>query len=421
MNYSEAFSTAWLNLAGHKLRAALSMLGIVFGVGAVISMLSIGAGAEREAMSMIERLGVNNVLVRARDYDEEELREVRERSAGLAPRDKAAIEDAVPGVARVAARIEFDPWRVASQRSRAELTTVAVEGVDTAYGDLVGLAVSSGRFIEQEDELTFAQAAVIGAGVKDEFFGEESALGQLIKIDELWLEVIGVLERVGEEGEFQGVSLGSADRVIYLPASTLLRKLNRDPLESPFTELVVELGDTEADLAPGSRLTQETADAIDKLLDQLHGGASDWEIVVPELLLQQSRQTQRLFNLVMGAIAGISLLVGGIGIMNIMLASVLERTREIGLRRAIGAKQRDVVLQFLVESFTIGALGGLAGVLFGVLVARIIAAFAGWPTLVTPSSVILSTSVSILVGMIAGMYPAVRASRLDPIESLRWE
>ncbi|HLU66220.1 MAG TPA: FtsX-like permease family protein, partial [Kofleriaceae bacterium] len=200
---------------------------------------------------------------------------------------------------------------------------------------------------------------------------------------------------------------------IYLPFTTAMRKFELEPLASPLSEMVVRL----ADGAPA----RETGAVIGTLLDRLHGGVRDYEIVVPEALVQQSRDTQRLFNLVMGCIAGISLLVGGIGIMNIMLASVLEQTREIGVRRAVGARRRDIRFQFLVTAFSLALLGGLAGVGIGLGIARVIAAYADWPTVVTTWSIALSLAVSVSVGLVSGMYPAMRAARLDPIEALRHE
>ena len=201
-----------------------------------------------------------------------------------------------------------------------------------------------------------------------------------------------------------------------MPVTTALSKFDRDPLASPLQEIVVRL-----DEATQGAQSRVAARAIDRLLAQLHAGAEDYELVVPEALLEQSRRTQRLFNLVMGSIAGISLLVGGIGITNIMLATVLERTREIGVRRAVGARRRDIVRQFLVESFAISALGGLIGIAVGLGIARAIAAAAGWPTLVTPWSILLATGVAMAAGIVSGIYPARRAAALDPIEALRWE
>jgi putative ABC transport system permease protein len=212
---------------------------------------------------------------------------------------------------------------------------------------------------------------------------------------------------------FQGVNIGSTADEIYLPVTTAMRKFDRNQLEAPLDEIVVRL---KAGVTP-----QVTAAAIDSLLDRLHAGADDYELVVPEALLEQSRRTQRLFNIVMGCIAGISLLVGGIGIMNIMLATVLERTREIGVRRAVGARRRDIRTQFIIESFAISVMGGVAGIVVGVGIARVVAAYAGWPTVVTLLSIVLSTGVSIAVGLASGIYPAVRAADLDPIDALRYE
>ncbi|MGH9336335.1 MAG: ABC transporter permease, partial [Vicinamibacteria bacterium] len=205
----------------------------------------------------------------------------------------------------------------------------------------------------------------------------------------------------------------SGAREIYLPYSTALRKLERPPLDSPLDRIVVRLT---SDTSPW-----DTATAVAPLLDLHHGGADDYRIIVPEALLEQSRKTKRLFNIVMGAIAGISLLVGGIGIMNIMLASVLERTTEIGLRRAVGAHRRDILLQFLVESFSISFIGGSVGIVLGIAMAYSVAFYADWPTVVTLSSVILATLVSVAVGVLSGFYPALRASELNPSVALGYE
>jgi putative ABC transport system permease protein len=224
---------------------------------------------------------------------------------------------------------------------------------------------------------------------------------------------VGVLADNAAEGEFEGVSIGNSEEEIYVPVTTAVRKFDRDLLEAPLDEIVVRL---DGEVSP-----QATASTIRLLLDRLHAGAADFELVVPEALLEQSRRTQQLFERVMGGIAGISLLVGGIGIMNIMLATVLERTREIGVRRAVGARRADIRSQFIVESFAISLLGGIAGVLMGVAIAAGVAAYAGWPTVVTLTSILLSTLVSLGVGLASGIYPAVRAAGLDPIDALRHE
>jgi putative ABC transport system permease protein len=411
MRFAEAFRAALEYLSAHKLRAGLTMLGMMFGVGAVIAMLSIGAGAERQALQLIDRLGVRNVVVRAKDFKPEELAEVRKKSLGLSPRDVDAIREAVPGAELIVPRLQIDAYKILSRYGKTE---GKVYGVSHLHAKLVSLPLAEGRFLDARDDDTHAQVCVIGGSARRDLFGAEPALGQDLKVNDVWCEVIGVLAAEAPGGQtLQGVSIGSTAREIYLPVTTATRKFEHDPLKSPLDEIVVRL-------APGVSARQAET-VITGLLDRLHGGVVDYETLVPEALLEQSRQTQRLFNVVMGAIAGISLLVGGIGIMNIMLASVLELTREIGVRRAVGARRRDIRFQFLVNAFTLSFLGGVAGVMVGVAIARIVSTYAGWPTVVTLSSIALSTGVSVAVGLVSGLYPAIRAANLNPIEALRYE
>jgi len=412
MKIHEALLTSLANISAHKLRSALTMLGIVFGVGAVIAMLSIGAGAEQQALETIARLGLHNVVVRAKELKEDEAQEIRAKSLGVSLRDSEAIADAVPGVELVAPKVDVDPYQVIA--AGGESGGAAVYGVAAEHARLVDLTISEGRFLDPLDVRGHAQAAVIGAAVRRDLFGHGPAVGEHFKVNDLWFEVVGVIDAGGGEVDaFQGVAIASAASAIYVPVSTALRKFDRDPLDSPLTEIVVRLREAESG--------RQAARVIAGLLDHLHAGADDYELVVPEALLAESRRTQRLFNVVMGCIAGISLLVGGIGIMNIMLATVLERTREIGIRRAVGARRHDILFQFIVESFSLSALGGVAGIVMGVVIARVVAASAGWPTLVTLWSILLATGVAMTVGLSSGIYPAFRAARLDPIESLRYE
>ncbi len=410
MTLGDALRSAFENLATHKLRSALTMLGMIFGVGAVIAMLSIGAGAEREALAMIERLGVRNILVRDVEMRDEDLQEVRETSLGVSPRDATAIADAVPGVELTCARVTVEPFSVLADGHTAKATA---HGVGSAFAGLTHLRLSEGRFFDVRDEAEHAQVCVIGEAVRRDLFGYEEAIGRALKVNDLWLEVVGVLEGSSGASSVQGVAVGSTDSDIYLPVTTAIRKLDLPPIEAPLDEIIVRL---DADASPS-----EAARLVDQLLDRLHGGEDDYELVVPEALLEQSRKTQRLFNIVMGAIAGISLLVGGIGIANIMLATVFERTREIGVRRAVGAREVDIRTLFLMESFSISVLGGLVGVAMGVVISKIVAASAGWSTVVTPWSVLLAFGVSMAVGIGSGLYPALRAAKLNPIDALRWE
>ena len=275
------------------------------------------------------------------------------------------------------------------------------------------LQVVEGRFFDREDEERHAHVCVIGDQVRRDLFGFEPALGRPLKVNDQWLTVVGVLASGGGTREIQGVTLEGTANDIYLPVTAAERSFGRAPLKAPLDELVVSL-------APGTPV-QESAVVVEALLDRLHGGADDYTITVPEALLEQSRRTQRLFDIVMGAIAGISLLVGGIGIMNIMLATVLERTREIGVRRAMGARQIDIRNQFFIEAFTITVTGGLLGIVMGLAIAKGVALYAGWTTIVTVWSIVLSVGVSVAVGLVFGIYPAMRAARLDPIEALRYE
>jgi putative ABC transport system permease protein len=410
MSPREALLSAAGNLAAHKLRSALTMLGMIFGVGAVIAMLSIGEGAERQALGMIERLGLRNVLVRARDLPEQEAQEVRQKSLGVSFRDAAAIAEAVPGVDLVAPRIELKPYKVLSAAGK---TDAAVYGVSARHAELAHLELAEGRFLDPLDEKTHAQVAVIGPAVRRDLFGYGPALGQVFKVNDVWLEVVGVLAPAEEGTSFQGVQIGTRATEVYIPVSTAERKFDHPPLDAPLDEIVVRMKEG-TDAGEAARL-------IDELLVRLHGGADDYELVIPEALLAQSRRTQRLFNVVMGCIAGISLLVGGIGIMNIMLATVLERTREIGVRRAVGARRGDIRFQFVVESFAISLIGGLMGIAVGLAIARGVALYAGWETVVTGTAILLSTGVAMTVGLASGIYPATRAAALDPIEALRYE
>ena len=411
MTNVETFTAALESLARHKLRTALTMLGIVFGVGAVIAMLSIGTGGEQKALEAIGRLGLQNVIVRAKVVKPEERQELRKKSLGVSLRDGEAIAEAVPHVQFVLPRIEVKAYKILAPGAK---TKGKVFGLSSRYPEAASVSIGEGRFFDARDERDHAQVALIGPEIRRNLFGYGPAIGRQFKVNDVWLEVVGILGGdPAAAANVNGIPSGSTADEIWIPITTAMRKFDRDPLDAPIDELLVRM--------PPSANTRETADLIKPLLDRLHGGADDYEVVIPEALLEQSRQTQRIFNIVMGSIASISLLVGGIGIMNIMLASVMERTREIGVRRAIGARPRDILNQFIVESFTISLIGGISGIVIGVVLARLVAAYAGWPTVITVSSLVISTGVSMAVGLVSGIYPAKRAAALNPVEALRYE
>jgi len=308
-------------------------------------------------------------------------------------------------------RVEVKPYKILAANAK---TQGKVFGVSSRYPKVASVTLAEGRMFDAKDEAEYAQVCVIGDEVRRNLFGYGPAIGKQLKVNDVWLEVVGIFA-----GEMPGatsssdVPVASNAQEIWIPVSTAMRKFDRDPLDSPVDELLVELKEGVS--------TRDAATLIRPLLDRLHGGADDYEVMVPEALLEQSRQTQRIFSIVMGSIAGISLLVGGIGIMNIMLASVLERTREIGIRRAIGARRVDIRAQFVIESFAISVIGGIAGIMIGIVMARLVAAYAGWPTVITIGSLLLATGVSVTVGLVSGIYPAARAAELDPIQALRYE
>lgn len=398
------------NLFDHKMRSFLTMLGMMFGVAAVIAMLSIGAGAEKQALDLIDSLGVRNIVLRSKDYKEDELKTIREKTPGLSPRDIMAFREAISEVDLVTPRSKLQPYLIASEGNKTEGT---VYGVSSNHLQVHPIQLSKGRFIDFYDERHHREACVIGQQIKTELFGTQEALHKKIKINDVWCEVVGIISQGTDTKNIGDVELSSDADAIYIPYTTLLRKFEKPLLDSPLDEVVLKLSEG-AD-------PQRVSLVADSLLQRLHNGEKDYDIVVPEALLKQSQATQKLFNLIMGCIAGISLVVGGIGIMNIMLASVLEQTREIGIRRAVGAKKRDIRFQFLMSAFCLSMLGGGFGIALGLAISKIVAVSAGWPTVVTLSSIVLSTGVSVLVGLLSGFYPALRASNLEPMAALHHE
>ena len=402
------------SLLAHKLRTLLTMLGMIFGVGAVVAMLSITEGARQEMIRYIDLLGVNNIVVEANEApDRDTLIEVRQVSPGLTFRDARAIAANTPNIASQSERKTFQPTSLLPTMD-GDLPTVI--GVQPNYTDIYSLHLIEGRFFTADEQARSSPVCVLGERAKISVLGYGAAVGSYIKVNEVWLHVIGVAApQATAESDVEGLEADDRSNVIFAPLNSVMRRFEdnnsylKDEIDGIF--LRVESG---ADPI-------ETSQIVRAILNTTHNGASDFSVLVPADLLAQREQQQLVFQIVMICIAGISLLVGGIGIMNIMLATVLERTREIGIRRAIGARQRDIIRQFLIEAVMISILGGLIGIAAGFGGSKVIAAIAGWATVVTIISIIVSFGVSVFIGLLFGIYPATQAAKLDPIEAIRYE
>ena len=398
----------------HKLRTLLTMLGMIFGVAAVLAMLSIGAGAQQQMMAFIADLGVQNLIVEAREStDYQAFQKMRQQSPGLTFQDLRAIRAALPTLAAVSARKRFSPNRVIP---KPDGETPVVYGVEPSYQQIAGLRVVVGRFFADEEAATGAPVAVLGEGARTRLFGPADPIGQFIKVNEQWFAVVGVsAAQAVARGEVAGLPAQDRNNLIYVPATAAMLRL-----EDNYSQFRDEIDGAYLRLRSPEDVTAAAA-IVRGVLDAAHRGATDYSLIVPAELLAEQQRTKRIFDIVMVALASISLLVGGIGIMNIMLASVMERTPEIGLRRALGARRADIIRQFVIETTLIAVTGGVAGLILGIVMSRAIAGFAGWSTIVTPGSLALAFLVSVAVGLIFGVYPATKAAGLDPVEALRYE
>ncbi len=382
---------------------------MVFGVGAVIAMLSIGEGAKEESTRLIESMGLRNLVISEKQNDDETRKEIRKNSIGLSLNDRLSIRNSLPFVTHSCAEKNINTYSLFSKNAESDSTVMAVS---SECFSMSNLKIAQGKLFTENDDNSNRQVAVIGAEVAESLFPNEEAIGQLIKVNHLWVEVIGVLQQHKlSKNEIQGIKLGAEHNRIFLPLSSAHKRLRIPDLESQIDSIRVTIDDT---IQP-----QVAALAIDRLLKRRHGNIDDFEIIVPASLLNQQNKTQKIFTIVMSSIAGISLLVGGIGIMNIMLATILERTKEIGLMRALGATKADIKNQFLVESATISAVGALLGIVMGVILSFAIQSFADWPVQWSFFSIILAVGVCLLTGIGFGYYPAKTAADLDPILALQ--
>ena len=398
----------------HKLRTLLTMLGMIFGVAAVLSMLSIGAGAQQQVMAFIEDLGVRNVIVEAREStDWPALQKMRLQSPGLTFHDVRAMQATVTGLELLTPRKRFAPSQVVP-KPQSDLPVVY--GVEPNYQRIAGLRLTGGRFFNDDEASRAAPICVLGEAARARLFGVTDPLGRFVKLNEQWFQVIGVAgPQAVAQTDVAGVPGQDRNNLIYVPTGAAIFRF-----EDSYSGLRDEIDGVYLQLAAGADVSA-TATTLRSILDASHRGADDYSIIVPAELLAEQQRTKRIFDIVMVALASISLLVGGIGIMNIMLASVLERTPEIGVRRAVGARQTDIIRQFVIETTMIAVVGGTIGLLLGAGMSRLIASFAGWSTIVSGGSLALAFSVSVLVGLVFGVYPAMKAARLDPVQALHYE
>lgn len=431
----------------NKFRSMLTALGIIFGVAAVIAMMAIGNGARQEILEQIKLVGVNNIVILPlseadntkdeADSEEEGKTLKRKYSPGLTLKDAENILKVVPNVEKVSPEVIFSTLAVRNGKK----LNVELSGVSLDFFAVFNQSVKKGMLFSDAQFKRGDPVCIIGPEVATKLFPKEDPIGKNLKCGNIWLKVIGILEGVKLNEKAEDLGISDYNRSVFTPLKTVLVRfkdrslINQAALgstsafyfggdgmmitenggdatgENQLDKIVVQMKETNQ-LGPSSEL-------IKKILGRRHQGVEDYQIKIPELLLKQEQKTKDIFNIVLGAIAGISLIVGGIGIMNIMLASVMERIREIGVRRATGATKKDIVFQFLAEATFISITGGFIGILLGVIMAKIITSVTGILTVVSFISILISFGVAASVGIIFGYLPAKKASEQDPVESLR--
>lgn len=457
MDKERLLANLWIAIEAvlaNRVRSILTALGIIFGVAAVIAMLAIGNGAQQEILEQIKLVGVNNIIIEPvveqteenLAEDDSDSKEKKKFSPGLTLEDKESIMKTIPGVETISPEILLETYIIKNGIRRS----AKLVGVEPAYFDIFNFTLSEGKMFNEVQLEKGEAVCIIGKSIKARFFPSENPVGKMIKCGPNWLKVIGVLdERYISESSISKLGIRDYNMDVYTPLQTVLvRYKNRSMLtqemiqgankgssgmvffgggggnnteEAPkqavnyhqLDRLVVQVAQTEK-LNP-------TADVIVRMLERKHNEVVDYEIEIPELLLKQQQRTNDIFSYVLGAIAGISLIVGGIGIMNIMLASVLERIKEIGLRLSIGAKKTDIINQFMFESMMISVSGGFIGIVLGVIMASAVSRFADIPTVISFGSILISFGVATAIGLIFGIAPARKAALQDPITSLRYE
>ena len=439
-------------VVANRVRSILTALGIIFGVAAVIAMLAIGNGAQQEILEQIKLVGVNNIIIKPLVEqkeenlgEEEEEKESQKFSPGLTLADKNSIQSVLNEVETISPEILLETYIIKNGVRRS----AKLVGVEPSYFTIFNFELAEGKMFTKHHLENGEPVCIIGKSIKTKFFPSENPIGKSIKCGPKWLKVIGVLEeRLISENSISKLGIRDYNMDVYTPLQTvLIRYKNRAMLKEEMIQasnrgssgnfVMIGGGSNDEPSVPEptnyhqldrmvvqvekTELLSQTAEVISRLLERKHFEVVDYEIEIPELLLKQQQRTNDIFNYVLGAIAGISLIVGGIGIMNIMLASVLERIKEIGLRLSIGAKKMDIILQFMFEAILISISGGFIGILLGVLMASAVSRFAEIPTIVSFTSIIISFGVAATVGLIFGIAPARKAANQDPITSLRYE
>lgn len=425
-------------LLTNKVRAFLTSLGIIFGVAAVIAMLAIGNGAEKEILEQMKQVGSNNIVIKPLVKSKEEQKQdnaegtqQRKVITGLTLKDAENIEHTIKCVDVISSEAELQTMFVREGLKQSG----KLVGVTNSYFHLLDFNLESGKWFSDFQLLHSEPVCIIGKKVAVKFFSTESPIGKEIKCGHNWLRVVGVLQSKNlDEANVQKLSVRNADMDIYTPIKTfLLRYRNRGYVTIAGVKAAArqdedskkngEDNDNQLDRivvkVSSGEMIPSVVDVLQRMLKRRHNEVNNYEVIVPELLLKQEQRTKNLFNIVLGIIASISLLVGGIGIMNIMLASVLERVKEIGLRMSIGASKKDILLQFISESVTISVSGGIAGIVLGIVLSYLIQIFTDIQTIISGISVFISFTISISVGLIFGILPARKAAMQDPAESMR--
>jgi putative ABC transport system permease protein len=432
-------------IQANQLKSFLTALGIIFGVAAVISMLAIGNGARMEILEQMKMVGVNNIVItpiieeKSSEANSEEAGKPRKYSPGLTLEDAEGIIEVLPSVKIISPHIFLDSYVIFNGKR----TAAKLEAVTNNYFVLFDYKLTDGTTFSEYQEYNGLPVCIIGSDIAKQFFQQQNPIGKYLKCGTEWLKVIGVLEKINVTSSSVGkVVGGNSNTKIYLPIKTMLmRYQNRASITAgkltgntivtgnsiittnstsssqtnynQLDKIIIQVKETEQ--------LQQTTSVLNRYFERRHLGVPDYEITVPELLLKQQQKTKDIFNLVLGAIASISLIVGGIGIMNIMLASVMERIREIGTRQAIGATRKDIIVQFLAESTLISIVGGVIGVILGIILSKMISKFAEIQTIISVFSVLIAFGVSASIGIIFGYMPAKRASEQNPVVSLHHE